>query len=149
MQFVRISLLLLVAVMVFASPAAGDPAFVADGVTVSPTKVHFGTVQLGTCSLFDTAGCTVRTLSVTNTSETPLFFAGAGINVVGVGLGLGFDNNGTCFYLPDHLVQPGQSCSVILSAGYGGPEGPQKDYLVLFGGATTIARIPVYIRLVP
>jgi hypothetical protein len=154
-RLVRSSWLLFALALCCVAPASGDSGFSIPGIDVSPTKVHFGSVETRTCDVLHTTNCTIRTVTLTNTSNTGFFFSGAGISSPPVGLGVGFGNNGTCFYLPDHILQPGQTCTVLLSCCGGGEEGLVKGPLDLYGyfidtqdqGVPAI-EVPVYVRLI-
>jgi hypothetical protein len=149
--------LVIVLVLALAPSAAGDSGFTVEGVSVSPTKVRLGAVQVpSVCDVFNTADCIVITITVTNTSDAGLFFGGAAVSgFFGAGIGVGFDNNGTCFTLADHTIQPGQSCTALFSCcGNTGTLdvllGPIRGTLYLYGGEQSgvIAAIPASVRYV-
>jgi hypothetical protein len=160
MSRVAVVLVLLVALLGVGA-ASADSGSVIEGIDVSPQKIHFGTVTMGTCSTSQTSDCTVATVTITNTSSVQLLWHGEGLVFFdsggdGINLGFGLPGTlGTCDELPGGILEPGLSCTVLVTAGWSGLPGHHKGELLLFGqflGSTStqdpIAKIPISVKLV-
>jgi hypothetical protein len=159
MKRVAVVLAIVVVALLAAGAATAEPvAFVADGFAVSTKKIHFGTVTIGSCSFAQLSGCTVSTVTVTNTSSVPFhvssvgedLIGGSGGEGIGVGLptGFPFPDLGTCEdLLGVGSLAPGDSCTFIATAGYAsGLPGHYKDVVLVLNLGGTIAELPVSVK---